>query len=388
VLRSTRKARLIFAVLALFAVTVGLVPAYAPLSGGLHLVDAKAPPAPNSTSVTNNVTVGSNGISLGSVLEANGQVSANAKPLPNASVVLHMGNVKIASVQTDQNGRYAFSVPVGAYYFPAALLNGATVYTVVEPHDSSFVDTPSAATSVPVNLAPLYAIIALITAAVVIVCYLFVRRFRGKGSPAAAIVYPLDTERGSPAAAIVYPLDPAGALRVIKQKQTVTPSTQAHTPSTQAQTPVMASETKAEEAPQIEGVHPIAGEATEEQAPAVSESEPAVLEDAGDVTPLKQARELLEQGNDRQAIAALYDAALALLASRAGVTLAPHMTHWEHYAVIEAAIPEVREPLRTLTIAFERTHYGGKSLTDEQRATAVAAFESISAFDAGAEPST
>ena len=276
VLRSTRKARLIFAVLALFAVTVGLVPAYAPLSGGLHLVDAKAPPAPNSTSVTNNVTVGSNGISLGSVLEANGQVSANAKPLPNASVVLHMGNVKIASVQTDQNGRYAFSVPVGAYYFPAALLNGATVYTVVEPHDSSFVDTPSAATSVPVNLAPLYAIIALITAAVVIVCYLFVRRFRGKGSPAAAIV---------------YPLDPAGALRVIKQKQTVTPSTQAHTPSTQAQTPVMASETKAEEAPQIEGVHPIAGEATEEQAPAVSESEPAVLEDAGDVTPLKQARE-------------------------------------------------------------------------------------------------
>jgi hypothetical protein len=381
VLRSTRKARLIFAVLALFAVTVGLVPAYAPLPGGLHLVDAKAPPAPNSTSVTNNVTVGSNGISLGSVLEANGQVSANGKPLPNASVVLHMGNVKIASVQTDQNGRYAFSVPVGAYYFPAALLNGATVYTVVEPHDSSFVDTPSAATSVPVNLAPLYAIIALITAAVVIVCYLFVRRFRGKGSPAAAIV---------------YPLDPAGALRVIKQKQTVTPSTQAHTPSTQAQTPVMASETKAEEAPQevrgsapqIEGVHPIAGEATEEQAPAVSESEPAVLEDAGDVTPLKQARELLEQGNDRQAIAALYDAALALLASRAGVTLAPHMTHWEHYAVIEAAIPEVREPLRTLTIAFERTHYGGKSLTDEQRATAVAAFESISAFDAGAEPST
>jgi hypothetical protein len=112
------------------------------------------------------------------------------------------------------------------------------------------------------------------------------------------------------------------------------------------------------------------------------------LEDAGDVTPLKQARELLEQGNDRQAIAALYDAALALLASRAGVTLAPHMTHWEHYAVIEAAIPEVREPLRTLTIAFERTHYGGKSLTDEQRATAVAAFESISAFDAGVEPST
>jgi hypothetical protein len=40
-------------------------------------------------------------------------VSANGKPLPNVSVVLHMGDVKIASVQTDQNGRYAFSFPSG-----------------------------------------------------------------------------------------------------------------------------------------------------------------------------------------------------------------------------------------------------------------------------------
>jgi len=56
--------------------------------------------------------------------------------------------------------------------------------------------------------------------------------------------------------------------------------------------------------------------------------------------------------------------------------------------VIEAAVPEIREPLRTLTIAFERTHYGGKSLTDEQRATAIAAFESIRAFEEGVEPST
>jgi len=176
---------------------------------------------------------------------------------------------------------------------------------------------------------------------------LWARRFRGKGSPAAAAVT---------------------------------------TPSTQAQTPVVASETTAEEppqeargsAPQIEGAKPIAGEATEEQAPAVSESQPAVLEDAADATALKQAREVFEQGNDRQAIAALYDAALALLASRAGVTLAPHMTHWEHYAVIEAAVPEMREPVRTLTLAFERTHYGGKSLTDGQREAAINAFRTIS----------
>jgi ABC-2 type transport system permease protein len=132
--------------------------------------------------VTNNITVSSNSISLGSVLEASGQVSADGKPLPNAPVALHMGDITVANTQTDQNGRYAFSVPVGANYFPAAFSNGVTVYTVVEPHDSSFVDTPSAATSVPVNLAPLFAIIALIAAAVVTVCYLFVWRFREKGS--------------------------------------------------------------------------------------------------------------------------------------------------------------------------------------------------------------
>ena len=345
------KGRLVFAVLFLvLAVAAGFASPHDTLPGSVQPVAAQASLAPSTTTVTNNVTLSPGSISLGSVLEANGQVSAAGKPLANASVALHMGDVIVASAQTDQLGRYTFSAPVGAYYFPAAFSNGATAYTVVEPSNSSFISTPSTATSVPVDLAPLYAIIALITAAVVVVLYLWVRRFRGKGSPAAAAVT---------------------------------------TPSTQAQTPVVASETTAEEppqeargaAPQIEGAMPIAGESTEEQAQAVSESEPAVLEDAGDATALKQARELFEQGNDLQAIAALYDAALALLASRAGVTLAPHMTHWEHYAVIEAAVPEMREPLRTLTLAFERTHYGGKSLTDEERATSIAAFQSIYTFD-------
>jgi hypothetical protein len=71
-------------------------------------------------------------------------------------------------------------------------------------------------------------------------------------------------------------------------------------------------------------VTPIAGEATEEQALPIPESERAVLGDADDATALKQPRELFEQGNDRQAIAALYDAALALLVraihSRTGST--------------------------------------------------------------------
>ena len=175
-----RTARLVTVLVLVVVITGGFVPAALP--GGVRPVGAQALTAPSSTTVTNNITVSSSSISLGSVLEARGQVSADGKPLPNASVALHMGDITVANTQTDQNGRYAFSVPVGANYFPAAFSNGETVYTVVEPHDSSFVDTPSAPTSVPVNLAPLYAIIALITAAVVTVCYLFVRRFNEKGS--------------------------------------------------------------------------------------------------------------------------------------------------------------------------------------------------------------
>ena len=128
----------------------------------------------------NSVTVSPGSISLGSGLEANGQVSADGKPLPNASVKLHMGDSIVVHTQTDQRGRYAFSVPVGAYYFPAASSNGATVYTVVEPSTSSSISTPSAATSVSVDLVPLYAIIGLLTAAVVVGLYSFMRREAAK----------------------------------------------------------------------------------------------------------------------------------------------------------------------------------------------------------------
>ena len=187
-LSSMRKARLATVLVLVVVITGGFV--LAALPGGVRPVGAQASKAPSSTTVTNTLTVSSSSISLGSVLESRGQVSANGKPLPNASVALHMGDINVANTQTDQNGRYAFSVPVGANYFPAAFSNGATVYTVVEPQNSSFVDTPSPATSVPVNLAPLYTIIALITAAVVIVCYLFVRRFREKGAAVVGAARP------------------------------------------------------------------------------------------------------------------------------------------------------------------------------------------------------
>ena len=250
-LRSMRKARLATVLVLVVVITGGFV--LAALPGGVRPVDAQASTAPSGTTVTNNITVSSNSISLGSVLEARGQVSAGSKPLPNASVALHMGDINVANTQTDHNGRYAFSVPVGTYYFPAAFSNGATVYTVVEPHDSSFVDTPSAATSVPVNLAPLFAIIALITAAVVIVCYLLVRRFREKGPAVVgaarpsgrvatlgslytrrmrgkAVLGPLRRGRAKPAAEQTVTVTPwaspseAGALDQKRSAQEITPA--------------------------------------------------------------------------------------------------------------------------------------------------------------------
>ena len=112
------------------------------------------------------------------------------------------------------------------------------------------------------------------------------------------------------------------------------------------------------------------------------ESEPA-SEVAEETDAVRRASDLFAEGRDRQAVSVLYDEAAESLAKASTVTLLPSMTHWERYGALEAANPKVREPLRTLTVAFERTHYGGKSLTGEQQDAAIAAFQSISA---SAEP--
>jgi len=307
VLGSVRRARLVFVVLfCVFVVIVGFVPAHDILQGGARPVDAQTSPASTSTTVTNNVTVRSNSISLGSILEANGQVSADGKPLPNASVALHMGDVQVALAQTDQNGTYAFSVPVGAYYFPAAFSNGATVYTVVEPHDSSFVDTPSAATSVPVDLAPLYSIIAVITAAVIIVLSLYGRRFREKGPAAARVARP---SRGAEAPVVASgetTEEPLQGLESARASEGATPSAGK---TTEESVPLRAVDNEkycrncgAKNQLYAAFCGDCGNSFIPPPAP-VTESERArPAEDAGDATALKQARELLEQGNDRQAI--------------------------------------------------------------------------------------
>jgi hypothetical protein len=103
---------------------------------------------------------------------------------------------------------------------------------------------------------------------------------------------------------------------------------------------------------------------------------------------LKQARDFFEHGNDRQAVNALYDAALTALATTHEVTIASSATHWEKYYEVAAAVPDVQVPLRTLTVVYERANYARKTLTDEQRNAALEAFRAIEAHVEGVKEGT
>ncbi len=94
---------------------------------------------------------------------------------------------------------------------------------------------------------------------------------------------------------------------------------------------------------------------------------------------LKQAHEFFERGSDKQAVNMLYDAAIMDVATTHEVTIASHATHWEKYHTIEAAVPEIQEPLLKLTTIYERANYSGRALTEEQRNAAVDAFRAIKA---------
>jgi hypothetical protein len=113
--------------------------------------------------------------------------------------------------------------------------------------------------------------------------------------------------------------------------------------------------------------------------PQPSESEEPPAESVAETGVLKQARDFFEQGNDRQAVNALYNAALTALATTHEVKIAPSATHWEKYYAVAAAVPDVQAPLRTLTVVYERANYAGKTLTDEQRNAALEAFRAIQA---------
>ncbi len=76
----------------------------------------------------------------------------------------------------------------------------------------------------------------------------------------------------------------------------------------------------------------------------------------------------------------LYDAAIIDLATTHEVTIASHTTYWEKYRAVEAVVPEIKEPLRTLTGIYELANYAGKALTEDQRNAAIDAFRTIKTY--------
>jgi hypothetical protein len=354
-------------------ITAGFAVFSGPPCNGVLTVAAQAPPASANTPVANNVTVAADSISLGSTVQATGKVTVGAKPLANAAVSLHMGDVILADAQTNASGAYAFAAPVGVNYFPAAFSSGATIYTVVEPGNALLAIAPSAVTTVSVNLLPLYLIIAAVIVAILIVLYLIARRMRGKAVLARRGRRHAKTAEQMANAQASLP--EASSQNQQELGRGVTPAGDAMAEASPHEPPELKPALPAERAAALLDEEP---QAAEPQSP---ESEEA--ESVAETGVLKQARDFFEQGNDRQAVNALYDAALTALATTHEVKIAPSATHWEKYHAVEAAVPDVQAPLRTLTVVYERANYAGKALTDEQRNAALEAFRAITAHVEG-----
>jgi hypothetical protein len=356
------------------AITVGFAVFCGSPYNGVLTVAAQAPPA--NTTVVNNVTVAPGSISLGSTVQATGKVTAGSKPLANAAIALHMGDVILANAQTNGNGAYSFAAPVGVYYFPAVFSNGARIYTVVQPANASLPSAPSAVTTVSVDLLPLYLIIAAVIVVIFIGLYLVARRMRGK-----AVLRPLGRRRVKPAEQTASGPADASLPEASAQHQQelaggITPAVDAAAKASPHEASELESALPAERAAPLLDEEPQAAE----QRAASQETPPESVAETG---VLKQARDFFEQGNDRQAVNALYNAALTALATTHEVTIAPSATHWEKYHAVEVAVSDVQAPLRTLTIVYERANYAGKTLTDEQRNAALEAFRAIKAHVEG-----
>src|ERR1035437_4641963 len=287
---------------AVFAVFCG-----SPCNGVLTVV-AQAPPA--NTTVTNNVTVAPGSISLRTTVQANGQVTVGVTPLANAAVSLHMGDVILASAQTNGNGQYSFAAPVGAYYFPAAFSNGATIYTVAKPGNASLPSAPSAVTTVSVDLLPFYLIITAVTVVILIGLYLFARRIRGKAVPprrGRGSMKPGEQTASRPAEVSL----PVASAQERPEPTWLTPTVDAPLQALPHETPEL------EPALPAERTAPLV-----DQTQQLPESEEAAPESVAETGVLKQARDFFEHGNDRQAVNALYDAALTALATTHEVKIA------------------------------------------------------------------
>ncbi|MGZ4853237.1 MAG: hypothetical protein ACXV3D_08660 [Halobacteriota archaeon] len=338
----------------------------------------------NNTTVTNVLTVRSTSISLGSTLEAQGSARIGTQPLPNAQVALHMGDVVVATTQTDATGAYTFSAPVGVYYFPAAVSGAATVYSVVTPPGGTSTSAPSGVTNVTVDVLPLYALIIIVVGVVLLGLYAYTRRLRGKAArPARAKPQPPAQESAGPAETapppeLSSPSPPSerehGVAIPTDQRSQPAPQPEHEGPTAEPESRPSTPSTSPEEHATAEAPPSDLAASPPERA---AERPAAVSRVGTDNATLIHARELFGQGKDCQAINALYDDAITALVNAGDISLAPHMTYWERYDAIETAMPEVRVPLRRLTLSYELCHYRDKPLAKEDQDAALEAFRSI-----------
>jgi hypothetical protein len=411
-LRIGRNAYVVFVLL--FAITSSFAPALTGHSPGAVLSVAALTPAAANSTVTNDLTMVSSSISLGSTLQAQGQAHIGIQPLQGAPVSLYIGDLTVAHTITDQNGSYSFSAPVGLYYFPAVVSRGASVYTVVEPSSASSVSAPSAPISVSVNYLPLYVTLGIVAAAILLSIALLARRRRKHAAGESAAMRdkktsaPIGSASGSPSEysaaregvyaeaaqeGPVFAPEGAGEQELVNQARAFFAQGNDRAAVNALYDAALASLAvgPVARAP-LRALTALYDRANFSGAPLNKEQQDAAIEAfrmiesrreplgrEQDLELVNQARAFFAQGNDRAAVNALYDAALASLADVHSLTLERDLTHLERYRVLEAAVPEVREPVRTLTTLYELANYSGKRLTTEQRNAAIRAYEWIEA---------
>jgi hypothetical protein len=285
-------------------------------------IDAAYNPAESQTfafsvwnsSVNNTLSFVSGSIGLGRNLEVRGQLRTQNGPVTNATVALALGRGELAQTRTDENGTYAFSVPVNSHYF-SAVPDGADVYTVFDPNGQPLDSATSATAHVPANFAGAYAIATTAALALVLGIFLYLRSF-GRGAYGAAAV---------------------------------------------AITPVTASQMGAAEPQPFQ--------------PTLAR---AKLESVRDWNEARdRACEAFDRENDVQATEIIFGRAVALLSASAEVRLGAYTTYSEISSAVQDALPAVRIPLQRLTHLYELVQYGDRSLTQVQRKVAISAFESL-----------
>jgi hypothetical protein len=270
-----------------------------------------------AANVTNTVTSTSGKTSLLNGYTVKGALTAEDRPVKNASLSLYVDDKAVAKTQTDGDGKYALTYSVGLpEYFTSVTLGPAnhSAYTLFEPSDLPLDGAKSGVYAMVVDSTESYAMLigAIVVALVPVLAYL---RVRAKPREAAA----------------------------------VTP------------------EERAEEIGygEYETLEPLPPEAPEQE----RIGEPGAIGGIDDI--ISQAGDATEAGNFNGAVTVVYEGALRVLSETGRVDVTPDMTHWEALSAIENSIPEASTHMRTLTYLFELANYSGKPIAREHVSAAM-----------------